>query len=169
MDICTFCGHFPAQQLVSHEGSRAAPVCEYCFTATGLKLDALKADINQMAYFRHCVKVAFYNSVYGVFLNKTRNRFNYDHPTFKEAACRCKLRAKFCCQRCGQKAGGVQAHHWAKNYKPARETTVDDLTALCHKCHAEITWIRRGLMSDQLAYPVYLDKLENAIEFYRQK
>lgn len=166
MNICTFCGCFPAQEVIAHETSAEAHVCEHCAAASELKLRALDTGIDQLAYSRHCAKEAFHQAVFGFAKLGKKNRFNYDHPAFREAAHGCKRRARHCCQRCGKKAGGVQAHHWARAYKPASETTAADLTALCAKCHQEITWVRRGLMSGQLQYPIYIRKLHNAIRHY---
>lgn len=60
--------------------------------------------------------------------------FNYEHPVFVASATKSKARSSGHCQNCGRKRP-LEAHHWAKSYPPADQTTAADLTALCRECH----------------------------------
>ena len=60
--------------------------------------------------------------------------FDYDDPVYVAAATAAKARSAGHCQICGRKLP-LEAHHWAKSYPPADQTTAADLTGLCRKCH----------------------------------
>ena len=68
--------------------------------------------------------------------------FNYSHPKYRQARTQALARSKGTCQFCGRNPA-VEAHHWALEYKPARETVADDLTSLCNICHEMATNLRR--------------------------
>ena len=60
--------------------------------------------------------------------------FDYDDPVYVAAATAAKARSDGHCQLCGRKLP-LEAHHWAKFYPPADQTTAADLTGLCRDCH----------------------------------
>ena len=60
--------------------------------------------------------------------------FNYSHRAYRDAAVAAKARSDGHCQECGEKLP-LEAHHWARHYLPAHETTADALTGLCRLCH----------------------------------
>ena len=60
--------------------------------------------------------------------------FNYAHHVYRDAADDAKARSDGHCQICGRKLP-LEAHHWARRYLPAHETTADALTGLCRTCH----------------------------------
>ena len=61
-------------------------------------------------------------------------QFDYDDPVFRTAADAAKDRSAGHCQICGRKLP-LEAHHWARFYPPAAQTTAADLTGLCRNCH----------------------------------
>ena len=60
--------------------------------------------------------------------------FAYSHHVYRDAADAAKARSDGHCQECGEKLP-LEAHHWARRYLPAHETTADALTGLCRTCH----------------------------------
>ena len=68
--------------------------------------------------------------------------FDYDHPTYRTAAAAVKDGSDGHCRLCGRK-GPLEAHHWARPYPPADQTTIGDLTALCLRCHIRqhLAWL----------------------------
>ena len=60
--------------------------------------------------------------------------FNYTHHVYRAAADGATARSDGHCQECGENLP-LEAHHWARRYLPAHETTADALTGLCRTCH----------------------------------
>ena len=73
----------------------------------------------------------------------TKRQYNHLHPQHREARAEAFARSGGLCQLCGMQPA-IEGHHWEFwNYKPEKETTGDDLTALCAVCHEIATTIRR--------------------------
>ena len=68
--------------------------------------------------------------------------FDYQHSQYRTARTQSFQRSDGLCQYCGQ-VPATEAHHWRMQYKPASETTPDELTALCSLCHELATSLRR--------------------------
>ena len=68
--------------------------------------------------------------------------FRYDDPVYRAAAEAVKDRSNGHCQLCGRKLP-LEAHHWARPYPPADQTTIADLTGLCRNCHVKqhLAWL----------------------------
>ena len=68
--------------------------------------------------------------------------FNYDHPVYRAAAAAVTDSSDGHCQLCGRELP-LEAHHWARPYPPADQTTVADLTGLCRNCHVRqhLAWL----------------------------
>lgn len=69
--------------------------------------------------------------------------FDYTHPVYLHAREKAKKRSNGRCQMCGH-CEGEESHHWAVNYKPARETESDDLIWVCRICHTVTTLMRQA-------------------------
>ncbi|MDE2703437.1 MAG: hypothetical protein OXI35_00090 [Gemmatimonadota bacterium] len=72
--------------------------------------------------------------------------YDYDHPQHKKAAKEARNRSEGWCQFCGMEEA-EEAHHWRgcsiNDYKPAEETTHEELTSLCRGCHQIATKIKQ--------------------------
>ena len=77
----------------------------------------------------------------------SQSPFDYNHPRYRDARIVAIKRSEGWCQFCGLRRAS-EAHHWrgylAGEYKPAEETTADELMALCSSCHDIATAIRKG-------------------------
>ena len=68
--------------------------------------------------------------------------FDYQHPAYRQARLGALARSGDVCQFCGQYPAD-ETHHWARNYPSEKDTTPDDLTALCRVCHSTATALRQ--------------------------
>ncbi|MYC36242.1 MAG: hypothetical protein F4X66_04940 [Chloroflexi bacterium] len=73
----------------------------------------------------------------------TKRKYDYFHTQHRAARAQAFARSDGVCQFCGMRDAN-EGHHWEFwSYKPEKDTTADDLTALCVVCHEIATNLRK--------------------------